>query len=298
MNRTIEKGIIILGVGGLYTVLVNDTRYKCKARGLFRKQRITPMVGDYVDIELNSNDNYGYIIKIHERRNTLVRPFVSNIDKLFIVIAVSKPKADFMLLDKLLICCEKIKIEPIIIINKCDEAEEQSINEIVEDYRYTGYKTYCVSAKYSDGIDELKNELCNATICFAGQSAVGKSSLMNALIPGLKLETGELSAKSERGRHTTRRAELIPIQNNCALLDTPGFSLLDNIECEPSEIKKYYPEFNNHVFECKFTDCMHLSEPGCKIKSELLDKEISRGRYDRYVRLVNEAVENEKHKYE
>ena len=223
---------------------------------------------------------------------------VANIDKLFIVVSASKPAADLLLVDKLLLCCEKLRIEPVLIINKCDDADASSIDEIRKEYSLTGYRLYTVSAVTGDGIEALRSELEGSVVCFAGQSAVGKSSLLNALIPGMKLEVGELSRKTERGRHTTRHAELIPIGNGGAVLDTPGFSLLENIECEPEEIKNLYPELRRHVFECRFSGCLHISEPGCAVKEEIVGRDFDSERYNRYVRLVKEAMENRKHKYE
>lgn len=293
------NGIILKGVGGFYTVLADGVSYVCKARGLFRKQHLVPIVGDRVDFSLNADGKTGYLLSINERKNALPRPAVANIDKLFIVIAASKPEPDLLLVDKLLLCCEKYAIEPIIVINKCDTAQEEIISAIAEEYRLTGYKLYRTSAVTDLGIDALRNEIYNSVVCFAGQSAVGKSSLLNALLPGMELAVGELSRKTERGRHTTRHAELIPIiDNGGAVLDTPGFSLLDSVDCEPEEIKNLYPELRRHAFECRFSSCLHISEPGCVVKTELLGNGINPERYNRYVRLVLDAAENKKHRYE
>lgn len=293
------NGIILKGVGGFYTVLADEVSYVCKARGLFRKQHLVPTVGDRVDFSLNADGKTGYLLSINERKNVLPRPAVANIDKLFIVIAASRPEPDLLLVDKLLLCCEKYGIEPIIVINKCDAAQMNTVSAIVEEYRLTGYKLYLTSAATNDGIDSLKKEIYNSVVCFAGQSAVGKSSLLNALLPGMELAVGELSRKTERGRHTTRHAELIPIiETGGAVLDTPGFSLLDSVDCEPEEIKTLYPELRRHAFECRFSSCLHISEPGCAVKTELLNNEINPERYNRYVRLVLDAAENKKHRYE
>lgn len=291
------NGIILKGVGGFYTVLADGVSYVCKARGLFRKQHLVPMVGDRVDFSLNADGKTGYLLSINERKNALPRPAVANIDKLFIVIAASKPEPDLLLVDKLLLCCEKYAIEPIIVINKCDTAQTETISGIAEEYRPTGYKLYRASAATNFGIDALRNEIYNSVVCFAGQSAVGKSSLLNALLPGMEVAVGELSRKTERGRHTTRHAELIPI-NGGAVLDTPGFSLLDSVDCEPEEIKNFYPELRQHAFECRFSSCLHISEPGCVVKTKLLNNGINPERYSRYVRLVLDAAENKKHRYE
>ena len=298
MEKECKTGIILKGVGGFYTVLSNGMSFVCKARGLFRKQNQTPIVGDNVSFSLNADGETGYLLSIEARKNELIRPMVANIDKLFIVVSASKPAVDLLLVDKLLLCCEKLRIEPVLIINKCDDADAAATDGIKKEYSLTGYRIYTVSAVTGDGIEALRSELEGSVVCFAGQSAVGKSSLLNALIPGMKLEVGELSRKTERGRHTTRHAELIPIGNGGAVLDTPGFSLLENIECEPEEIKNLYPELRRHVFECRFSGCLHISEPGCVVKEEIVGRDFDSERYNRYVRLVKEAMENRKHKYE
>lgn len=298
MEKECKTGIILKGVGGFYTVLSDGMSFVCKARGLFRKQNQTPIVGDNVSFSLNADGETGYLLSIEARKNELIRPMVANIDKLFIVVSASKPAVDLLLVDKLLLCCEKLRIEPVLIINKCDDADAASIDGIRKEYSLTGYRIYTVSAVTGDGIEALRSELQGSVVCFAGQSAVGKSSLLNALIPGMKLEVGELSRKTERGRHTTRHAELIPIGNGGAVLDTPGFSLLENIECEPEEIKNLYPELRRHVFECRFSGCLHVSEPGCAVKEVIIGRDFDSERYNRYVRLVKEAMENRKHKYE
>ena len=298
MEKECKTGIILKGVGGFYTVLSDGMSFICKARGLFRKQNQTPIVGDNVSFSLNADGETGYLLSIEARKNELIRPMVANIDKLFIVVSASKPAVDLLLVDKLLLCCEKLRIEPVLIINKCDDADAASIDGIRKEYSLTGYRIYTVSAVTGDGIEALRSELEGSVVCFAGQSAVGKSSLLNALIPGMKLEVGELSRKTERGRHTTRHAELIPIGNGGAVLDTPGFSLLENIECEPEEIKNLYPELRRHVFECRFSGCLHVSEPGCAVKEVIIGRDFDSERYNRYVRLVKEAMENRKHKYE
>lgn len=298
MEKECKTGIILKGVGGFYTVLSDGMSVVCKARGLFRKQHQTPIVGDNVSFSLNADGETGYLLSIEARKNELIRPMVANIDKLFIVVSASKPDADLLLVDKLLLCCEKLGIEPVIIINKCDDADAAAVDGIRKEYSLTGYRIHAVSAVTGDGIAALGKELEGSVVCFAGQSAVGKSSLLNALIPGMKLEVGELSRKTERGRHTTRHAELIPIGSGGAVLDTPGFSLLENIECEPEEIKNMYPELRRHAFECRFSGCLHLSEPGCAVKDGIVGRDFDSERYSRYVRLVKEAIENKKHKYE
>ncbi|MBO4879494.1 MAG: ribosome small subunit-dependent GTPase A [Clostridia bacterium] len=329
MNGTEKTGIIIKGVGGFYTVLAPDgTECVCKARGLFRKQQITPIVGDRVDYmeggaagqdreadedgaRGGSNAPGGYLLRILPRKNELIRPAVANIDRLVIVVAASRPVPDLLLVDKLLILCEKFGIEPLIAINKCDEADENAVEELTREYAPAGYGLFPVSAETGEGLSALKARLDGAVICFAGQSAVGKSSLLNALLPGLGLAVGGLSRKTERGRHTTRHTELIPLPGGGAVLDTPGFSLLDSLELPPEEIRELYPELRAAEENCRFSGCMHVTEPGCSVKKGMIftgrppqsvldgeTKGIHKNRYERYVRLVGEAEEHRRHRYD
>lgn len=314
MEKELKQGRIIKGVGGFYTVLMQDgSSCVCKARGLFRKQGVTPLIGDEVEIELNSSRSRmdgraadeaaasGYLVRILPRRNELIRPAVSNIDRLFVVIAASRPQPDLLLIDKLLLLCEKFNIEPVIIINKCDEAAAEDIEALKAEYEKTEYPLFTVSAETGEGLTELKEKLQGAVICLAGQSAVGKSSLLNALIPGIKLAVGGLSEKTERGRHTTRHTELIPLpETGGAVLDTPGFSFLDTLELDEAEIRLLYPELRGLEVNCRFNGCLHITEPGCCVKKNLNGENapIHKNRYERYVRLVNEAIERRKHRYD
>jgi ribosome small subunit-dependent GTPase A len=307
----VKNGLIIKGVGGFYTVLAEDgAEYVCKARGLFRKQQVTPVVGDRVEFAVTENGESapdpraanGYLMSILPRRNELIRPAVANIDRLFIVIAASRPLPDLLLVDKLLIFCEKYGIEPLIAVNKCDEAEPGAVESLLSEYAPTGYETVVVSAETGEGLDELKKKLDGKVICLAGQSAVGKSSLLNAMLPGAELAVGGLSRKTERGRHTTRHTELIPLPGGGAVLDTPGFSFLDSLELPPEEIRLLYPELRGAEENCRFSGCLHISEPGCYVKKELLKNQNNQGitkqRYERYVRLVKEAEEQRRHRYD
>ena len=314
LEKELKQGRIIKGIGGFYTVLLQDgSSCVCKARGLFRKQGVTPLIGDEVEIELNSSQARmdgraadeaaasGYLVRILPRRNELIRPAVANIDRLFVVIAASRPQPDLLLIDKLLLLCEKFNIEPVLIINKCDEASEADIESLKAEYEKTEYPIFTVSAETGEGLVALNEKLKGAVICLAGQSAVGKSSLLNALIPGIKLAVGGLSEKTERGRHTTRHTELIPLQETGgAVLDTPGFSFLDTLELDEAEIRLLYPELRGLEVDCRFNGCLHVTEPGCCVKKSLNGEKppIHKNRYERYVRLVNEAIERRKHKYD
>ena len=299
-------------MGGFYTVLEEGGGTAvCKARGLFRKQNVTPVVGDLVEFTPGASgaagERSGYLMRILPRKNELIRPAVSNIDRLFIVVAASRPCPDLLLVDKMLILAEKYGVEPLLVINKCDEAEPAAISAIAAQYAPAGYGVHCVSAASGMGLPALAEKLRGAVICLAGQSAVGKSSLLNALVPGISLAVGGLSEKTERGRHTTRHTELIPLENGGAVLDTPGFSLLDALYLEPEEIRMLYPELRGAEENCRFSKCLHITEPGCFVKKELIisektpfppEKGIHRERYERYVRLVHEAKEQRRHRYD
>lgn len=298
MTKTHLNGIITRGVGGFYTVRSSDGEdYTCKARGLFRKNHLIPIVGDHVMFEADGGGR-GYLLNIEQRKNVLLRPAVANIDKLFIVISAFKPVPDLLLVDKLLIYCERLGIIPILVINKCDAAKEKAIDELISQYIGSGYRICCVSAITGVGIAELFREISSGISCFAGQSAVGKSSLLNALIPGISLPTGELSEKTERGKHTTRHVELIPVPNGGAVLDTPGFSLLEGLQIEPEMLGSLYPELRQAKGRCLFSGCLHVSEPNCYVKENMLNTSISIQRYERYLKLIDEANEARRHKYD
>lgn len=290
------NGLILKGVGGFYTILDNDgVQYICKARGKFRKDAVSPVPGDYVDFSWAEND-IGRIENIRERKNLLPRPSVANIDKLFIVMAASFPAPDMLLTDKLILQCELFNIRPVLIINKCDQRDD--IGEaMLEEYAETGYSFIKTSTVTGEGIENVKAEINGSICCFAGQSAVGKSSLLNCILPELHTLTGELSRKTERGKHTTRHAELWPAFGG-AILDTPGFSLFDLPDIEPCELSKLYPEMRPYLGLCRFSECIHDKEPDCAVKEALLGKSITARRYERYLTLLHELTEKRKHKYD
>lgn len=291
----IEKGIILKGVGSFYEVLTEaQESVTCKARGVFRKQHITPTVGDHVTIEKQPR-GYALIDSILPRKNILVRPPVANIDQIFIVIAASAPEPDWLLLDRMIVEATKMKITPVPVLNKIDDASPAVISQFETEYRH--FDKLCVSAHSKEGLKTLKEKLQGKVSCFSGQSAVGKSSLLNALFPDLQLAVGELSEKIDRGKHTTRHAELVPYENG-AVLDTPGFSLLESDWIEQYELDACYPEFAYAPFRCRYPDCMHDSEPDCGVKALLQDGTLSQGRYERYIVLARENQERRKHRYD
>ncbi len=291
------EGLILKGIGSFYTVLDGAGReHVCRARGRFRKESLTPVPGDRVAF-LHTAGEDGRITEILPRKNLLTRPAVANVDKLMIVMAASAPKPDFLLTDRLLLQCGQAGIAPVLIINKCDEREQALLDSIFSQYAGMGCAIHAVSAQTGEGIAALRSEIEGCVCCFAGQSAVGKSSLLNALLPGLSLPVGGLSKKTERGKHTTRHAELWHAHGG-ALVDTPGFSLLETDAIEPESLAALYPEMKEKAKECRFAQCLHVSEPGCAVKPLLQTGALAGGRYERYLVILEELKEKRKHRYD
>lgn len=252
------------------------------------------MVGDLVEITIPET-GFAALNDILPRTNALLRPPVSNIDLLVIVLSASVPKPDFLLADKLLVQAATLKIEPLLVLNKIDAAKQEIEDEFQSDY--APFRTLLASSYTCEGIDLLKAALTGRVSCFAGQSAVGKSSLLNALFPQLSLETGELAKKTDRGKHTTRQAELWPFLGG-AVLDTPGFSLFEMSELSQDALNLCYPEFSGVYTECRFAGCRHNAEPDCAVKALLSEGKLSQGRYTRYLEIQKEIEEKRKHKYD
>ena len=290
-----KQGHIIKGVGGFYDVLTDDGAVvTCKARGRFRNEGLVPMVGDLVEIVFPET-GYAAIDDVLPRRNALVRPPVSNIDQLIVVVAASAPRPDWLLVDKLLLQAHSLGVAHLLVLNKIDAGDPDVVSDFKSDY--SAFSTLLVSSKTGEGLDSLKDRLSGRISCFAGQSAVGKSSLLNALFPELSLETGGLAKKTSRGRHTTRRAELWPLLGG-AVLDTPGFSLLEIEELSQRELNESYPEFGDAPEHCRFAGCRHLSEPDCAVKKLLAGGVLSKGRYARYAEILQEIEQRRKHRYD
>lgn len=283
------EGRIIKGVGGLYFVNSEKGLYECSARGILRKNKITPTVGDFVQISVISKGK-GTIEKILERKNILLRPRVSNIDCAIITFAILSPNINFDLLDRFLILAESQNIENIIIcINKCDLANENEMNEILEIYEKI-YNICFVSALNETGIENIKILIDKKVTVFAGPSGVGKSSIINKILPNAMLKTGEISKKIERGKHTTRQVELLEAWKDTYIVDTPGFTSLSLDFIKQEDLAYYFKEFKKYLGECRFCDCKHLKEPNCAIK-ENIGKNIFSQRYERYTKLLNEILE-------
>lgn len=291
--NNMEQGIIIKGISGFYYVKTDKALVTCKARGIFRQQKITPVVGDYVRLETAKNGQ-GQILEVLPRKNELVRPFVANIDLLAIIVSASVPEPDWLLIDKLLIQAQLANISPVLILNKIDESVRQIQLQFADDYNC--FPSLQVSAATGQGMEEFYHLIEDKICCLAGQSAVGKTSILNSLLPDADMQTGTVSKKTERGRHTTRVAELLPFRNG-AILDTPGFSLFDSEYITQEQLNGCYPEFEA-AEPCRFRGCSHINEPDCGVKELLTSGKMSNTRYQRYAIIRNENEERRKHRYD
>ena len=291
------QGKIIKGIAGFYYVhVVGSGVFECKAKGAFRKAKIKPLVGDNVEIDiLNEEDKLGNIVEILPRKNELIRPAVANIDQALVVFAITKPKPHFNLLDRFLVMMESKGIPVVLCFNKKDIAEEKEVQELEEIYRGCGYQIIFTSAKEEENLEMVKKVLKGKTSTVAGPSGVGKSSLINLLQQGIQMETGSISEKIERGKHTTRHSELIPIDEDSYIMDTPGFSSLYVNDFEKEELKYYFTEFEPYEGTCKFNGCDHIHEPGCKVKEALENGEIHKVRYENYLEMYNELKEKRRY---
>ncbi|NLV75743.1 MAG: ribosome small subunit-dependent GTPase A [Tissierellia bacterium] len=283
------RGRIIKGVGGFYYVETSNGIYECRARGLFRKKNITPLVGDEVLIRVNDNDNTGYIEEIMERSSQLTRPPVANVTQAIIVMSVKEPDINYWLLDRFLVMAEHEELNTLICINKIDLAEIKELEVISNIYTNAGYRIIMTSAKTNEGIKELKSLLENNITVFAGPSGVGKSSLLNKIDKKLNLKTGEISKKTARGKHTTRHVELIDIDYHSYVLDTPGFSSLNlNFIKEEVQLGRCFREINRYSHKCKFIGCLHYKEPDCEVKRQVEKGNIYKTRYENYISFLEE----------
>ena len=277
------KGRIIKGIGGFYYVKATDsTVYECKARGVFRKENIKPAIGDFVDILVENGK--GSIEKIYPRTSYLIRPTVANIDVLVIVVAAAEPEPNILLIDKLLVNSENVGISPVILINKTDVKSGEELKEI---YEKAGYPVVLTSAIEKDVKTEMLPYIKDKTSAFAGLSGVGKSTILN-LITDTNQETGEISDKIKRGKHTTRHVELLELPEGGYVLDTPGFSSFELNTIKADELYKCFPEMRDFTDMCRFKGCVHINEPDCIVKEKVNLGEIAKSRYESYVELFGE----------
>lgn len=291
------QGKIIKGIAGFYYVDAAESGlYECKARGIFRKEKTKPLVGDDVEFDvLDEGEKTGNIIAVHTRRNELIRPAVANIDQALVVFAVTEPKPHFNLLDHFLVMMEYKEIPVILCFNKKDIASESEVKELADIYRSCGYPIVFTSAREKSNIEAVKQLLKGKTTAIAGPSGVGKSSLINLLQPHVQMETGDISRKIARGRHTTRHSELIAIDKESYIMDTPGFSSLYVGEMEKEELKYCFREFTPFEGRCRFHECGHVHEPGCLVKAAVEEGQIHKIRYQDYVEMYKELQDRKRY---
>ena len=293
------QGKIIKGIAGFYYVHVNKANdtgivYECKAKGVFRKDNQKPLVGDNVELTvLDEDKRKGNIVQILPRRSELIRPAVANVDQAMVIFAIKKPQPNFNLLDRFLIMMEQQKLPTIICFNKLDIDKEGQGEKYREIYEKCGYRTLLVSASEGIGVEELKSLLAGKTTTVAGPSGVGKSSLVNRFQDNTKMETGSISQKIDRGKHTTRHTELIAVAEDTYILDTPGFSSLGMFGMQKEDLASFYPEFAEHEKYCKFAGCAHINEPVCGVKDAVEEGVIPKLRYENY-KLLYEELKAEK----
>ena len=291
------QGKIVKGISGFYYVHVVGTGiYECKAKGVFRNRKVKPLVGDNVEIVvLDEEKHLGNVEEILPRKNELIRPAVSNIDMALVIFAAAKPDPNFNLLDRFLCMMEYQKVPVTICFNKCDLVSEEEKENLQKIYAPAGYDILFTSVKTGENIDRLKALLAEKTTTVAGPSGVGKSSLVNELQTDVRMQTGAISDKIGRGKHTTRHSEIISIGQDTYIMDTPGFSSLYVNDFEKEELKYYFPEFSPYEGKCRFNGCDHIHEPGCAVKEAVESGAIHKIRYEDYTEMYRELKEKKRY---
>jgi len=282
------QGVIIKGIGGLYFVKVEDKVIECKARGKFRYAGLSPVIGDKVEIMLETDESKGVIEKIFTRDNEMIRPVVANVTQAFVVFAFKQPDLNMDLLNKFLVLCEFYKLKIVLCLNKLDLVDEVD-EDLIKELRSVGCDIVFLKAKEGDGLCELKTKIKNNISVFCGPSGVGKSTILNNIVGREAMITGDISKKSQKGKHTTRHSELIEYEEGF-LLDTPGFSSLSLDFIEKEQLQHCFPEFEKHRCECRFSNCMHYKEPNCRVKEAVEDNEIYKDRYKFYIKTLEEII--------
>ncbi|MBP3927718.1 MAG: ribosome small subunit-dependent GTPase A [Clostridium sp.] len=291
------RGKIIKGIAGFY--YVHDgigSIYECKAKGIFRNRKIKPLVGDDVEITvLSEQEKTGNIDRILERKNQLIRPAVSNVDQAVVVFAITEPMPNLNLLDRFLVMMERQKVPVMICFNKIDLAGQEEVDKLRSIYEPAGYPIYFISTYEKSGLDLLHQLITGKTTVLAGPSGVGKSSITNFLQPEAGMETGSVSEKIKRGKHTTRHSELFFVEEGTYMMDTPGFSSMYIEELEAQELKEYFPEFEPFEEDCKFLGCVHVGEKVCGVKKAVSEGKVSRSRYENYLQMYQELKEKKRY---
>ncbi|MGL5650816.1 MAG: ribosome small subunit-dependent GTPase A [Paraclostridium sp.] len=290
------EGIITKGIGGFYYIDTNQGVYECRARGIFRKEKITPLVGDNVKINIIDEENKkGVLEEIEDRDTELVRPPIANVNKAIIVFSIKNPNPNLSLLDRFIVLAERESLDIVIVLTKADLATDEELNKLKSIYETSGYKVIPVSNEAKTNIDKVKEELKGNIVVFAGPSGVGKSTLLNNIDSKFQLQTGEVSDKIKRGKHTTRHAELLKLECGGMVADTPGFSSLTLDDIEEGELKEYFIEFDEFSDGCKFGGrCMHENEPICGVKEGVNENKIAKERYESYLQLLKEKRQSKR----
>ena len=292
------QGIIIENISNLYSIKAENKIYEATARGKFKQNEITPVVGDNVEFEILDEENRKAVIEeIQERKVYIKRPKLANITQIIFVVSSKDPKPDLLMLDKQLAFAEFLKINSVIVLNKTDLDKKEEFKEIKQIYEKIGYKVIITDAKKKQGIEELKSEMKNNINAFSGNSGVGKSTLINGIFDKDITEEGEISKRNKRGKNTTTSIKLYEIDDNTYIADTPGFSTFDISEIESKELEKYFREFKENIINCEFVGCTHIKEENCGIKMAIEEGKIDISRYNRFCKIYNELKEREERRW-